>query len=75
MPDIDAWASLCPDPATDPIPGMAEAGLLAPSSSYAEIARIKAALTERTRFPGVGGVWGGRQMVARWFLEGFDTEA
>ena len=72
---IDTWAALCPDPATDPFPGMAEAGLLVPSSSYAEIARIKAALTERTGLLGVGGVWGGRQMTARWFLDGFGAEA
>ena len=72
---IDTWAALCPDPATDPFPGMAEAGLLAPSPSYREIAHTKAALTERTGLLGVGGVWGGRQMVARWFLEGFGTDA
>ena len=70
---IATWAALCPDPATDPIPGMAEAGLLAPSASYIEIARTKAALTERTGLLGVGGVWGGRQMVGRWFLRGFGT--
>ena len=70
---IATWASLCPDPAADPIPGMAEAGLLAPSASYRDIARTKAALTERTGLLGVGGVWGGRQMVARWFLGGFGS--
>jgi acyl-CoA dehydrogenase len=72
---IDAWLTRCPDPATDPIPGMAEAGLLAPCGSYREIARIKAALVERTGVLGVGGVWGGRQMVGRWFIDGFGTQA
>jgi acyl-CoA dehydrogenase len=57
------------------MPGMAEAGLLAPCGSYREIARIKAALVERTGLLGVGGVWGGRQMVGRWFIEGFGTAA
>jgi acyl-CoA dehydrogenase len=75
MDQVDAWLAKCPDPATDPMPGMAEAGLLAPCGSYREIARIKAALVERTGLLGVGGVWGGRQMVGRWFMEGFGTEA
>jgi acyl-CoA dehydrogenase len=72
---LDSWLARCPDPATDPMPGMAEAGLLAPCGSYLEIARIKSALVERTGLLGVGGVWGGRQMVGRWFLEGFGTAA
>jgi acyl-CoA dehydrogenase len=72
---IDAWLARCPDPAIDPIPGMAEAGLLAPCGSYREIARIKAALTERTGLLGVGGVWGGRQLVGRWFIDGFGSDA
>src|ERR1700731_3784634 len=72
---VDAWLALCPDPATDPMPGMAEAGLLAPCGSYLKIARIKAALVERTGLMGVGGVWGGRQLVGRWFIEGFGTDA
>jgi acyl-CoA dehydrogenase len=72
---IDTWLALCPDPATDPIPGMAEAGLLAPCGSYADIAQIKAALVERTGLLGVGGVWGGRQLVGRWFIDGFGTDA
>lgn len=75
MNAIETWLSLCPDPSADPIPGMAEAGLLAPSASYGDIARTKAALTERTGLLGVGGVWGGRQMVGRWFIQGFGTEA
>jgi hypothetical protein len=30
---------------------------------------------ERTGLPGAAGVWGGRQMVARWFIAGFgDTQ-
>jgi len=75
MDQIETWFTKCPDPQADPIPGMAEAGLLAPCPSYREIARIKAALTERTGLLGVGGVWGGRQMVGRWFIEGFGTGA
>ncbi|MGD0429594.1 MAG: acyl-CoA dehydrogenase [Acetobacteraceae bacterium] len=75
MGEVDAWLALCPDPATDPMPGMAEAGLLAPITSYQDIARTKAALVERTGLLGVGGVWGGRQLVGRWFIEGFGTDA
>lgn len=75
MDKVEAWLALCPDPATDPIPGMAEAGLLSQCGSYREIARIKAALVERTGLLGVGGVWGGRQMAGRWFVDGFGTEA
>ena len=72
---IDAWFASCPDPAVDPLPGMEEAGLLAPCRSWHEIARIKAALTERTGLLGVGSVWAGRQMVSRWFIDGFGTDA
>jgi acyl-CoA dehydrogenase len=75
MDPVDLWFAACPDPATDPLPGMAEAGLLAPLASYRDIARIKAALVERTGLLGVGGIWGGRQMVGRWFIEGFGTPA
>ena len=72
---VSVWARHCPAPEEDCMPGMAEAGLLAPCGSYREIARIKAALTERTGLLGVGGVWGGRQMVGRWFLDQFGTAA
>ena len=72
---VDAWRTLCPDPARDPIAGMAEAGLLAPADTYLDIARVKAALVERTGLLGVGGIWAGRQMVGRHFLAGFGTEA
>jgi acyl-CoA dehydrogenase len=75
MEPIDAWLAHCPDPAVDPIPGMAEAGLLKPSGSYHEIARTKALMVERTGLLGVGGIWSGRQLVGRWFIEGFGTEA
>lgn len=75
MDPVAAWLALCPDPATDPTPGMAEAGLLAPRRSFRDIARIKAALVERTGLLGVGGIWGGRQLVGRWFIDGFGTEA
>jgi acyl-CoA dehydrogenase len=75
MDPIDAWLAHCPDPAVDPLPGMAEAGLLRPSISYHEIALSKARLVERTGLLGVGGIWGGRQLAGRWFIEGFGTEA
>ncbi|HEY1412750.1 MAG TPA: acyl-CoA dehydrogenase family protein, partial [Rhodopila sp.] len=64
----------CPDPATDPLPGMREAGLLDPAPNYATIARLKAALVERTGLLGVASVWGGRQLVGRHFL-GFWNDA
>ena len=72
---VDTWLRLCPDPATDPLPGMREAGLLDPVPDYATIARTKAALVERTGLLGVASVWGGRQLVGRHFLAfGTDTQ-
>lgn len=71
---IDIWLKSCPDPATDPLPGMCEAGLLEPTPDYATIARLKATLVERTGLLGVASVWGGRQLVGRHFL-GFGTDA
>lgn len=71
---IDLWLTHCPDPATDPLPGMAQAGLLEPVPDYATIARIKAELVERTGLLGVASVWGGRHQVARHFLS-FGTDA
>jgi acyl-CoA dehydrogenase len=71
---IDTWLANCPDPATDPLPGMREAGLLDPVPDYATIARTKAALVERTGLLGVAGVWGGRHLVFRHFLS-FGTDA
>jgi acyl-CoA dehydrogenase len=71
---IDKWLARCPDPAADPLPGMREAGLLDPAADYATIARVKAALVERTGLLGVASVWGGRQLAGRHFL-GFATEA
>jgi acyl-CoA dehydrogenase len=68
---IDAWSARCADPKHNALQGMAEAGLLAAADSYRAIAYVKAALVERTGLPGVAGVWGGRQMVARWFIAGF----
>jgi acyl-CoA dehydrogenase len=68
---IDAWLARCTDVERDPFDGMADAGLLSPADNYMAIARTKAALVERTGLPGVAGVWGGRQMVARWFIAGF----
>jgi acyl-CoA dehydrogenase len=74
LDSIDTWLASCPDPASDPIQGMREAGLLEPASDYATIARLKAALVERTGLLGIGSVWGGRQLVYRHFLS-FGTEA
>jgi acyl-CoA dehydrogenase len=74
MNAIDAWLAACPDPATDPLPGMREAGLLDPVPDYATIGRIKAVLVERTGLLGVASVWGGRQLVGRHFLS-FGTDA
>ncbi len=71
---IDTWLRLCPDPAADPLPGMREAGLLDPAPDYATIARIKAAIVERTGLLGVASAWGGRQLVGRHFL-GFGSDA
>ena len=71
---IDDWFARCPDPASDPLPGMLEAGLLDPAPDYATIARVKAVLVERSGLLGVASVWGGRQLVGRHFL-GFGTDA
>ena len=75
MPDsrIETWLSLNPNPVSDPFPGMAEAGLFAPEPTYAAIAATKAALVERTGLLGIGGAWGGRQLVYRHFVQGFGT--
>jgi len=72
---IDAWLARCADPHDEPLQGMAEAGLLAPADSYLTIALTKAALVERTGLPGIAGIWGGWQMVARWFIAGFGNDA
>lgn len=71
---IDDWLAHCPDPVTDPLPGLREAGLLDPAQDYVTIARVKAALVERTGLLGIASVWGGRQLVGRHFL-GFGTDA
>ena len=71
---IDTWLAACPDPGADPLPGMQEAGLLTPAPDYTTIARLKAALVERTGLLGIGSVWGGRQLVFRHFLS-FGTDA
>jgi acyl-CoA dehydrogenase len=71
---IEAWLASGPDLAADPIESMRAAGLLAPAADYAVIARVKTALVERTGLLGIGGVWGGRQLVFRHFLS-FGTDA
>jgi acyl-CoA dehydrogenase len=65
---IDTWLAACPDPAIDPLQGMAEAGLLDPPADYAAIARTKASLVQRTGLLGISSVWGGRHLVYRHFL-------
>lgn len=70
---IEAWLQRCADPAQDPFQGMQEAGLLEPRNSYAAIAQTEAALIEHSGLIGLGGVWGGRQMVGRFFITGFAT--
>jgi acyl-CoA dehydrogenase len=72
---IDAWLARNSSPGADPFPGMAETGLFEPAESYSAIARMKAALVERTGLLGVGGAWGGRQMVGRWFIGTFGNPA
>lgn len=74
MDPIDTWLRLNKTPEADPLPGMAEAGLLAPAPGYAAIARGKAAIVERTGLLGLAGIWGGRQLVFRHFLS-FGTDA
>jgi acyl-CoA dehydrogenase len=71
---VDRWLVVGPDLAADPIQSMREAGLLAPVPNYATIAGVKAALVERTGLLGIGGIWGGRQLVFRHFLS-FGTDA
>jgi acyl-CoA dehydrogenase len=65
---IETWLAICPDPSSDPTPGMAEAGLLEVQPDYASIARMKAALVLRTGLLGIASVWGGRHLVYRHFL-------
>jgi acyl-CoA dehydrogenase len=66
-----------------PFDGMAEAGLFrvglpAPwgdDSGYAAIAETEASLVAATGLPGLAMAWAGRQLVGRFFLAGFGTEA
>jgi acyl-CoA dehydrogenase len=71
---IDTWLASNSNPAADPMPGMRDAGLLLPAPDYATIARLKAALVERTGLLGIASVWGGPQLVFRHFLS-FSTDA
>ncbi len=73
-PRIEAWLARNPAPATDPFPGMAEAGLLTPEPSYTAIAATKAALVEATGLLGIASAWGGRQLVYRHFIQPFGTD-
>jgi acyl-CoA dehydrogenase len=65
---VETWLRLNPTPEANPIPGMAEAGLLTPLPTYTAIARTKAAIVARTGLLGLASVWGGRQLVYRHFL-------
>jgi acyl-CoA dehydrogenase len=71
---IDSWLTAGPDLAVDPINSMRAVGLLVPAPDFTSIARDKAMLVERTGLLGIGGVWGGRQLVFRHFLS-FGTQA
>jgi len=44
-------------------------------AGYAAIAAAERALVEHGQSTGLAGVWGGHQMVARWFLAGFGDAA
>jgi acyl-CoA dehydrogenase len=74
MRQIDVWLQRCPDPANDPLSGMAEAELLKPLSDYGSVARVKAALVEHTGLLGIASIWGGRQLVSRFFIDGFGND-
>ena len=75
MTRIDDWLALNPDFANDPFDKMDAAGLLRPEPDVRNVAAIKAELARRTGLMGVGGAWGGRQLVYRHFVQGFGTEA
>ncbi len=72
---VETWLAHCPSPEQDPLSGMRQAGLLAPVADYITLARIKASLVQRTGLLGVGGIWSGRQLVFRHFIQSFGTEA
>jgi acyl-CoA dehydrogenase len=72
---LATWLALDRDPEQDPLPGMREAGLLAPVPDYATLAHLKSLLVERTGRLGIGSVWGGPQLVYRHFIAGFGTAA
>ena len=71
---VDIWLRLNGHPEANPLFGMREAGLCDPVADYASIARIKAAIVERTGLLGLASVWGGRHLVFRHFL-GFGSAA
>ncbi|MGE0419514.1 MAG: acyl-CoA dehydrogenase [Acetobacteraceae bacterium] len=72
---MDNWLAAHPHHGDNPLQGMAEAGLLQPADSYADIAAVKAVLVGRTGLLGIGGIWGGRQQIERFFLQGFGSAA
>jgi acyl-CoA dehydrogenase len=71
---IETWLATAPDVTENPIQSMRDAGLFAPATDFTSIARMKATLVERTGLLGIGGIWGGQQLVFRHFLS-FGIEA
>jgi acyl-CoA dehydrogenase len=71
---IDTWLATNPDLSSDPLRAMRESALFDPAPDYATIARLEAALVERTGVLGIASVWGGRQLVFRHFLS-FGSDA
>jgi acyl-CoA dehydrogenase len=79
---VERWAASDAHVSGNSFDGMAAVGLFGVGlggadgqGSYAAIARVEAALVARTGLLGLGGAWAGRQLVARFFIEGFGTAA
>ena len=76
---IARWRASYPDPIATGLRGMAEAGLLgiglSEAAGFTVIARAKEKLVETTGLLGLAGMWAGRQMVARFFLGRFGSQA
>jgi len=68
----DLWAAMS-------VAGLFRIGLPAAhggdGGAYADIAAAERVLVEEGGSTGLAGVWGGHQMVARWFLAGFGNPA
>lgn len=76
---LDEWNDGPDEWENDPFTGMAAAGLyrvgLDQGGGYAAIAETAAALGERTGLLGLASAWTARQLVARYFIAGFASEA